>query len=302
MNRPLALIQGNLALPDARLLRGLPAPYGVYRWPARAAAQNRPRAAVSTEAQRTGHEAVRLTAPLARQHPFASGSKFRFFYTLPKPRDYSSRWDAQLAEARQYLETGNTFARSSRADHVLGAAIFVACAIVLTWLLTTSATHGDDQSATIATIQPTVPAHVAPEEVHPRASSRAVQPAGETTPTIEGGSARHGATHRVARADRATAAARASEARVDERQAPDRFAYPAERPSLSVHPEWTTRSSADGTIAQAHQPSDQPAQHHVKVAPRPDAPSSADADWNAHMTQRRITDNPNAFEVPGGQH
>jgi hypothetical protein len=50
MNRPLALIQGNLALPNARLLRGLPPPYGVHRWPPRNAAHRRPQPAAVTPA------------------------------------------------------------------------------------------------------------------------------------------------------------------------------------------------------------------------------------------------------------
>jgi hypothetical protein len=69
MNRPLALIQGDLALPNARLLRGLPPPYGVYRSPARAATQRRPQPAASTAAQQAIQDAVRRRAPQARHSP-----------------------------------------------------------------------------------------------------------------------------------------------------------------------------------------------------------------------------------------
>ncbi|CAB3797646.1 hypothetical protein LMG28614_04602 [Paraburkholderia ultramafica] len=357
MNRPLALIQGDLALPNARLLRGLPPPYGVYRWPARAATQRRPQPMASTAAQQAIQDAVRRWTPLTRHSLSGPGQKFRFFYKLPQPRDYSARLDAELAEARHYLEMDKTRERSSRSDYVLGATIFVACGIVLVWLLTTCSAHDADKAQTAAITRPAVVQQGAPVVVDPHASARPAQPVVEVTPTVAQTvpapadpapkaalrseptpslqaalpakpalSAQHFEPYPAARAstydtatgqvikkvkaERKMAATRLSEAQVDERLALNRSIRPATRAAASTQPEWTARSSAaDATTAgdatgqavwldwAAQQ------QRRPNVTARAGTPALAptNADWNAHLTQRRITDNPTAFQAPNGQ-
>jgi hypothetical protein len=153
MTRPLALIEGDLALPDARLLRGLPPPFGSRRQSARTApqremqraaqraaehdAQHAAQHVTAIAAQQTIRRAIRHKAPV-RQRPLPPGTLFRFFYKVRQPRDYSTHFNAQLAEARYYLDAGKTPARSSRKDYMLGAAIFAVTGIALAWLLTIS--------------------------------------------------------------------------------------------------------------------------------------------------------------------
>ena len=158
MNRPLALIQGNLALPNARSLRGLPPPYGVYRWPPGNAAQRRPQSAVVTAAHQVIRDVARRNSLEERRIPFAPGQNPRFLYKLPKPFDNSSCFDAQMAESRHYLEMGMTRWYSSREDRMLGGMIFLAGGIALAWLLTATATatatRDADKTATMAIAQP----------------------------------------------------------------------------------------------------------------------------------------------------
>lgn len=319
MSRPLALIQGDLALPNARLLRGLPPPYGVYRWPGRAAAPRRPQPAKATEAQQANHYAARSKMPLARHTPFAPPPKFRFFYKLPQPRDYSSRFDAQLAETRHYLATGRTRPYSSRSDHVLGAVIFVACSIVLAWLLTTSATHDADKAAAVVLTRPAVPMHHAPAMVHPQASARLAQRVAEVASTVaqRARAAANPAPQVAIRSEpeqlpqarlpvrhvplRQHIERNRSAAQVDERLASSRAIRPATRPSISAQREWVARPSVDDTTGQAAWFDRAAQQRRANVTTRASVATPDDIDWNARMTQRRITDDPNAFEAPSGQ-
>jgi hypothetical protein len=108
------------------------------------------------------------------------------------------------------------------------------------------------------------------------------------------------------------AATRLSKAQVDERVALNRSIRPATRPAASTQPEWTARSSAataddDATeqavwldwAAQQQRRANITARASTRTSASTPAPSAAD--WNAHMTQRRITDNPTAFQAPSGQ-
>jgi hypothetical protein len=89
----------------------------------------------------------------------------------------------------------------------------------------------------------------------------------------------------------------------------NRSIRPATRPAASTQPEWTARSSATADEDTTEQSAwlDWAAQQQrratvtMRANANASAPALADADWNAHMTQRRITDNPTAFQAPSGQ-
>lgn len=351
MNRPLALIQGNLALPNARLLRGLPPPYGVYRWTARAATQRRSKSAVQDTARRTSQQ-----APNTWSTP---GQKFRLFYKAAAPRDHSSRVTEELAEARNYLEMDRARERSSRSDRALGATIFIACSIVLAWLLMSSAAHDTDKSATVAIAstvvattgasvavhpqqalakpaQPTVaklasaPANPAPKTARrsePKPSSiqamlpaKPALPARHTEPhrsvrasTYETASSRattHKAEARIkatvtATADSKIAAAHPTEAQAFERQVSGDSLPRATSFAVSTQPDQTARSSADATNAinaSAALRDWAAQQRRATTRATATANTTTSTDWNTHITQHRITDNPTAFEAFSAQH
>jgi hypothetical protein len=178
---PLALIEGDLALPDARLLRGLPPPFGLLPRPVPSARSASPldaqptapsdaKQAASIAVERVIRHAVRHKNPV-RQRPLPPGTMFRFFYKVQQPRDFSAHIRAQLAEARHYLDAGKKArARSSRRDYVLGAAIFTATGISLAWLMTISTMReaerigpvaGDLQSAMADAQKPVSPSQSA---------------------------------------------------------------------------------------------------------------------------------------------
>jgi hypothetical protein len=148
MTRPLALIEGDLALPNARLLHGLPPPFGSQRRAARVASPRRTQP-VPAAAQQAIQNVVRHKTPL-RRSPLPPGTMFRFFYKVKQPRDYSAHINAQLAEARHYLEAGKKRECSSRSDYVLGAAIFAVTSIALAWLLTTGVMREAEKAVTVA--------------------------------------------------------------------------------------------------------------------------------------------------------
>ncbi|MDR6411080.1 UNVERIFIED_ORG: hypothetical protein ABIC62_004372 [Burkholderia sp. 1595] len=153
------MIEGDLALPSARSLAGLPPPYGSGRRPVQA--RREPQPAALTAAQRAIQDAVQRAEPLASRSRLPSDAKYIFLYKAPQRRDYSYSFDAQLAEARRYLDAGKQRSSSSRADHVAGAAIFVSCSIALAWLLITSATPDADSATTLAaTLDPVARAEV----------------------------------------------------------------------------------------------------------------------------------------------
>jgi hypothetical protein len=122
MTRPLALIEGDLAMPLLRPYDGLPPPFGSIR------------RRVMREAV---HRAVRETVTPAQPSRFPPDVMHILSYKAPSHRIDTGRWDASLAEAKRYLEMNTARPRSSRADHVLAGAIFAGCTIALTWLLVT---------------------------------------------------------------------------------------------------------------------------------------------------------------------
>ncbi|KAA1011683.1 hypothetical protein FVF58_14400 [Paraburkholderia panacisoli] len=317
MNRPLALIQGNLALPNARSLRGLPPPYGVYRWPPGNAAQRRPQSAVVTAAHQVIRDVARRNSLEERRIPFAPGQNPRFFYKLPKPFDNSSCFDAQMAESRHYLEMGMTRWYSSRADRMLGGMIFLAGSIALAWLLTATATatatRDADKTATMAIAQPSaaMPGATQPSvevALKPARSARVAAAAtpksalrSESKPWLQ--ALLPGKPH----ANSKSTSTRPRESQFDEHRAATHAIRPAIRSVASMQPEWPQHSSPDAdaiaqpawldwTIAQQ-----QHRRASVTTRANTSAPAPNDTDWNAHMTQRRITDNPSVFAAPSAQ-
>jgi hypothetical protein len=290
--------------------------------------------------------------------------KFLFFYRLPARPDHSQRFAEQLAEARYYLNMGQARPRSSRSDHLLGAAIFAGCSIALAWLLATCTTHDADRTpaATAATTvaavaksmaQPLASADGSAMLLHPRehakpaqtalepsrtvarsaslaASSlaasppKATAPAAASTPNTARTSAvsfdapkpqhverlvphpgarvstHQDAPGQAAKAHQRAPIARLDERRADERLAPGHTAKSSSQLAPSQQPDWTARPSATADIAERAALLNWAAQQrHTNLATRARIAESKDTDWSAHLTQRRLTDNPEAFGTGG---
>ncbi|RKF34535.1 hypothetical protein [Paraburkholderia fungorum] len=398
MNRPLALIEGDLAIPKPRPFDGLPPPFGSRRRAAWDAAQRGPQLAARTVAQQAIQDAVQRKPQPARTSPFPPGVRHVLFYKAPPQRSDAHRFDAEMAEAKRYLEMGKVRPRSSRSDYVAGATIFLGCGIALAWLLVTCTTRDAEKATTLAVTRPVVSAgssasvdhsqepvklaQLAVEETQtdaqsvplrasavPTASSPssvaavtkppssatsyaaaevaparsearhttvsvALAPSGPNyaVPTVASAShaknddtapkvalrserrelsqralqqptarasTREAGTSRPAIVERKVAVARMTEAHVDERLALSSKARPATRPSVSKQPEWTARASAEGDTFDKAALLNWAAQQRAHVTTRAAVPVPApgDTDWSARMTQRRITDNPGAFQA-----
>ncbi|MFM0341045.1 hypothetical protein [Paraburkholderia fungorum] len=319
MNRPLALIEGNLAIPKPRPFDGLPPPFGSRRHKAR------------TAAQQAIQDAVQRKPQQARPSPFPPGVKHILFYKTPPQRPDSHRFDAAMAEAKRYLEAGKVSARSSRSDHLLAAGIFAGCTIALTWLLVTCSMK-DAEHTKAAAVTPAVAtrqAEIAAERkpalpVEVVASAAPVAQASADSPEAQrdeqAGPTRHPAPsvpssavaskrtdQVVARTDitatpakktvKPVEAMRLSKTHVDERVALNRATHPASQPAVSKQPEWAANASAPRDDASTEDASwmNWAAQQH-RPAPTIRASVRSDTSWNARMTQRRITDNPDAFK------
>ncbi|NMM01130.1 hypothetical protein HHL24_24705 [Paraburkholderia sp. RP-4-7] len=415
MNRPQALIEGDLAFPKPRPFDGLPPPFGSRRRAARVAAQNaaqpEPQPAAQTVAQQAIQDAVQRKEQPARQSPFPPGVRHVLFYKAPPQRSDAHRFDAEMAEAKRYLEMGKARPRSSRSDYVIGATIFLGCSIALAWLLATCTTRDAEKATTLAVTRQVVPAVSSAPVDHPQEPAKVAQlavedaqtvaqnapsvasavstasapssvaavtaPASSATsyaaaevaparseaaaevaparseashtaavvalapskpsyavPTVASASqsknddttpkvgrqsertqlsqhtmqqptarasTREGTTSRPAKADRKVAVARMTEAHVDERLALSRTVRPATQPSVSKQPEWTARPSAENDAIDQAALLNWAAQQRAHVTTRATVPVPGDTDWNARMTQRRITDNPDAFQAGRGQ-
>lgn len=337
MNRPLALIEGDLAIPKPRPFDGLPPPFGSRRRAAWDAAQRKPQLAAQTAAQQAIQDAVQRKPQPARTSPFPPGVKHVLFWKLAPQRSNSHRLDAELAEAKCYLEMGKTRWRSSRSDHVLAASIFVGCTIALTWLLVTCSMK-EAEKAKVAPVAPTVLSAASSRDDHPKAAAIAAVADTQMAVTAEKGQQPVAAVASVATAKVAPTSptmpehiitpvmprqavqvaahtddvvpsptkavkrikvARLSEAQVSERVRLSRAVGPALRPSVSKQPEWTARASAEddtfGKAALLNWATQQRA--HVTTRAAVPVPAPGDTDWSARMTQRRVTDNPGAFQA-----
>ncbi|CAE6747315.1 hypothetical protein R69888_02801 [Paraburkholderia haematera] len=365
MNRPLALIEGDLAIPKPLPFDSLPPPFGSGR-----------RAAHSPYGLAQG------AARLARPSRVSQGTKHILFYKLPPKRVDSHRFDMAMVEAKRYLDSGNVLPRSSRSDHILGAAIFAGCSLALAWLLVTCTVRDAGKARELTAKLPSVPAldgtpadrpqrpaplaakdkQVVPQSVGPAASAVpetaianstaaatiprsglatrsvvvAVAPASpaasHSAPTLTSGSrAKNNDRTRAAprnqrtlqsqeitprltalastreatrsyaeKAGHKVAVARMTATNVDDRLALSSTAGSATRPSVSKQAEWPGSSSSarDGAVGDAAWVNWAVQQSRTHVATR--ASTAADTDWNTRMTQRRVTDNPEAFRAGAG--
>jgi hypothetical protein len=188
MNRPQALIEGDLAFPKPRPFDGLPPPFGSRRRAAQAAAQTTaqraPQPAAQTEAQQAIQDAVQRKEQPARQSPFPPGVKHILFYKAPRQRSDPHRFDVEMAEAKRYLEMGKTRPRSSRSDYLIGATIFLGCSIALAWLLATCTTRDAEKAITLAVTRPAAPEVNSASGDHVREQAKLTQSAGEDTQTV----------------------------------------------------------------------------------------------------------------------
>ena len=329
MNRPLALIEGELALPNARLLHRWPPPFGVPRRPLQAHMLCWAPPMAAATARPTVPKSGRGQRPL-RRDPRPANNQFRFFYKLPKPFDFSRHFEAQLTEARYYLEADNARPRSSRSDHVLGATIFAACSIVLAWLLISRATHVADNATTVAMMPPVVHLQsvgASTQHVAALASSvtrhdpPAASPVPRATPhsermpvsqTTDSANAEQLPQHvepyeaarvsnydeaprRTAKSTGAPTITRLSKPQIDKRLALSRSLHPSAQPSVSAQPEWTALSPETDDATELTSLREWAAQQRrIDLTTRASV-STEDTGWNDRMTQRRLTDNPDAF-------
>ncbi|SOE99129.1 hypothetical protein SAMN05446635_7135 [Burkholderia sp. OK233] len=311
MNRPLALIEGNLAIPKPRPFDGLPPPFGSRRRTAQ------------TAAQQAIHDAVQRQPQQAHPSPFPPGVKHVLFYKAPPQRTDSRRFDAEMAEAKRYLEMGKFPLCSSRSDHLLAAGIFAGCTIALTWLLVTCSMKDATNTkavavapavaawqagptlhpAPVATVSADLPERHRDEQAVPTLPPVSTQAASAPSSTVASKRtdqtvARTGVTATQAKKTvKPVDATRLSKTHVDERVALNRATHPVSKPAASRQPEWTTSASAPRDDASTEDASwmNWAAQQH-RPAPTMRASASSDTSWNARMTQRRITDNPDAFK------
>ncbi|REE23309.1 hypothetical protein B0G71_6558 [Paraburkholderia sp. BL27I4N3] len=361
MNRPLALIEGDLALPSLRPFDALPPPFGSWRRQARTAARREPQPAAHVAAQQVIQNAMRRSASPASRGLVPPGAKVLFLYKLPQQPDHSHRFEEQLAEARYYLGMGGARPSSTRSDHVLGAAIFASCSIALAWLLATCAKHDADRTtaAASARTQSVASMDSGATAIRPREQAKPAQPSAEfagtttrsapsaassgpksTAPgapkspdairdtTVRGTpkpqhvehleprptgrvSIRHMAPIELATAHYQTPMARLSKLQIDKRLALSRATNPATQPSASKQSERTERTerieqperptSATDAAERAALGDWAAQQRRSKITTRVSTPTPGDTDWNARMTQRRITDSPDAFQTGRAQ-
>ncbi|CAB3657534.1 hypothetical protein LMG24238_01492 [Paraburkholderia sediminicola] len=317
MNQPQALIQGDLALPKLWPFDDVPPPFGSKRRAAQQAAQ----------------DAIRRIANPAVQNRLPPSVKHILLYKSPPRRVDSHRFEAAMAEAKHYidLETRKTGARSSRSDQVCGAAIFVGGSIALAWLLATCAMRDSGVTQELAKKPPVVSTTRSPAADHQQRSDKLakqavgdIQPASAiTVPSIASASSsgtlvrsnaavvsqqqtarviKHESSGHVAKPERKPTTGLMTQDQVAKRLELNRTARAVNRPSVSRQPEWNgvRRSVEDDTVGRTSSWlnwSAQPPRSHVTT--RIAVP--VDTDWNARMTQRRITDNPDAFQLDRGQ-
>lgn len=327
MTRPLALIEGALALPSSRSLSGLPPPFGSWR---RSASHTQAREPHSAMPGAPGYAPT--AGPRVRIPP---NTRFLFFYKLPQRPSSDGRFDEQLAEARRYLEADDPRPHSSRSDRILGAAIFVGCSIALAWLLATCSTHEITGNDTVAARPSPAVVRADPVTAEPAKSVvNVTQASREADPAASPATNRwQKIEHRVGTVSSSQQVKREANANagpprqlaggnrltsIHRPLAVERFNHvPIERGQAAlnhlVHPqtplaahgphqETASRFSLDDSAERAALSDWAAQQRHASITtttrptPSASAPASDNIDWNAHMTQRRITDNPAAFQ------
>jgi hypothetical protein len=88
-----------------------------------------------------------------------------------------------------------------------------------------------------------------------------------------------------------------SEAHVNERMTMSRSTHPATRPTPSTQPEWAAKPQRDAAATTDDAPWLNWSAQQQRPTMRAAVPVPGDNSWNDRMTQRRITDDPAAFNV-----
>ncbi|MFL9944879.1 hypothetical protein PQR68_02710 [Paraburkholderia agricolaris] len=287
-----------------------------------------------TAVQRAIQGAVQREPQAARPGQFPPGVKHVLFYKAPPQRVDTHRWDAALEEAKRYLQMGTSRPRSSRSDRLLAGAIFAGCTIALTWLLVTCSMKEAEKvkassvtlaaaarqaeiaagkpaaragTAVVNAVPPVVSARAdaVPETQVAQAVPLSIAPpkhVAQASPPDSFG--RKPRTHAAARdqntssrekAVKRVKVARLSEAHVNERVVLNRAAHPAAKPKVSNQPEWVAGAARNTAVVDDASWLNWAAQQH-RPAPTMRAAMPMDNNWNARMTQRRVTDNPDAFQ------
>jgi hypothetical protein len=372
MNRPSALIEGELAFPDARLLGFLPPPFGLLQRQARSASQRevqrepqhqpqqetqqetqlQMQQAATVAAQQSLRKVVRHKKPV-RQRPLPPDTLFRFFYAVRQPRDYSAHFKAQLTEAAYYLDAGKARAHSSNRDYVLGAAIFVATGIALAGLLIAGATHDvqklasakdsalaeEQPSRSASAVAPNVvqsktpavqskPQAMLPSEPAPIPQAMNLAADSKFSPQAARAAGRKPESMRVttfANERVPTSKAHTESNKIRQTQAPRRTAMASRHPNPtpssanqanlnnrlasnrattpSTQTDWNTHAIPATTTPEQTALINWAAQQ--QHAPKPTITMRAssipatqpESSWSTHLTQRRIVDNPSAFDA-----
>ncbi|WP_244201227.1 hypothetical protein [Paraburkholderia rhynchosiae] len=130
-------------------------------------------------------------------------------------------------------------------------------------------------------------------------------------PQPSGRAPRHIAvTNRLAKTDRPVAIVPITQSQIEQQTALSHSIVSPARPSVPEQPEWgASQSSAQDSAERAALLDWAAQQRRANVSTRASMPvpvpvpvsKPGDVDWNAHMTQRRITDNPAAFQASGAQ-
>jgi hypothetical protein len=303
MTRPLAVIEHDLSIPLPRPFDGLPPPFGSRQNPMREAVQR----------------VIRGTNGPRTRRIFPPGVTHLLVFNLRPCRIDTSLYDAALAEAKLYLEGNNARPRSSRTDRVLSALIFAGCSIALTWLLITCSTNkSGSKDAIVATPkatsiadqraqQPNVTTSTATTNVGaltvPQAQATPPQPM-QTAPRASRQLAAHpdAATNtRSATLAKRLKANHLSANQTSERVASNRASHITTHQKASPQPEWNiaTKSSQKQNPNPAESANTPWINWATSQQPRPTMRASTPVDnhWNDHMTQRRITDDPAAFNI-----
>jgi hypothetical protein len=303
MTRPLAVIEHDLSIPLPRPFDGLPPPFGSRRNPMREAVQRVVRGTNAPRARRT----------------FPPGVKHLLVFSLRPRRIDTSLYDAALAEAKLYLEGNNARPRSSRTDRVLSALIFAGCSIALTWLLITCSTNkAVNKDAIDAMLQ--APSMADQRAQQPKATTSTATtnvgpltvPRAHATPPQRMQTAPKPSRQLAAHPDAATNTQSATPAKrvranhlsanqISERVASNRASHLTTHQKASPKLEWNiaTKSSQKQNPNSAENANAPWINSTALEQPRPSMHASTPVDnqWNDHMTQRRITDDPAAFNI-----
>lgn len=276
MTRPLALIDGDLAIPLPRPFDGLPPPFGSRRNLIREAMQR-------TVRETTGRNAASRFPP---------GVRHVLFYNAPPRRVDTSPYDAALAEAKRYLEMGTVRPRSSRSDRVLSAAIFAGCTIALAWLLITCSVKEADKTKALdmtATVTSAVKQRVDQPKATPRIAVADLKSQTEPGNAVT--------TTSSAKPENRVKVVHLSGNHINERVALNRPSHSATRPVASAQPERTAKAIPSQNTASTDSAAPWLNWSAPQQGPTMRAATPVDNHWNDHMTQRRITDDPTAFNI-----